>query len=73
MAGNYPSVADTAGPLDVSRVFVSSGVPERASESRGWPGLAGWMKAQFRMDESPIPDEKRGTGGTAGPNTAVRI
>jgi hypothetical protein len=47
MAENYPSVADTAGPLDVSRIFVSSGVPERASESRGWPGLAGWMKAQI--------------------------
>jgi hypothetical protein len=38
MAGNYPSVADTAGPLDVSRNFVSSGVPERASESRGCLG-----------------------------------
>jgi hypothetical protein len=48
MAGNYPSVTDTAGPLDVSRIFVSSRVPERASESRGWPGLAGWMKAQIR-------------------------
>jgi hypothetical protein len=47
MAGNYPSVADTVGPLDVSRIFVSSGVPERASESRGWPGLVGWMKAQI--------------------------
>jgi hypothetical protein len=47
MAGNYPSVANTAGPLDVSRIFVSSGVPERASESRGCPGLAGW-KAQIR-------------------------
>jgi hypothetical protein len=29
--------------------FVSFGVPERASESRGWPGLAGWMKAQIRV------------------------
>jgi hypothetical protein len=48
MAGNYPSVADTVGPLDVLRVFVSSGVPERASESRGWPGLAEWMKAQIQ-------------------------
>jgi hypothetical protein len=35
MAGNYPSVADTVGPLDVPRVFVSSGVPERVSKSRG--------------------------------------
>jgi hypothetical protein len=41
MEGNTLSVADTAGPLDVSRVFVSSGVSERASESRGWSGLAG--------------------------------
>jgi hypothetical protein len=48
MAGNYPSIADTAGPLNISRIFVSSRVPERASESRGWPGLAGWMKAQIR-------------------------
>jgi hypothetical protein len=39
--------ADTTGPLDVSRVFVSSGVPERASESWGWPGLSGWIKAQI--------------------------
>jgi hypothetical protein len=75
MAGNYPSVADTVGPLDVSHVFVSSGVPERASESRGWPGLAGWMKAQNlgknekpgarlgRMDETPKSgkNEKPGT------------
>jgi hypothetical protein len=28
-------VADVVGPLDVSRVFVLSGVPERASKSRG--------------------------------------
>jgi hypothetical protein len=41
-------VAITAGPLDVSRVFVSSGVPERASENRGCPGLSGWMKAQIQ-------------------------
>jgi hypothetical protein len=34
--------------FDVSRVFVSSGVPERAPKGRGWPGLAGWMKAQIR-------------------------
>jgi hypothetical protein len=46
--GTTLSLADTAGPLAVSRVLVSSGVPERASESRGWPGLAGWMKAQIR-------------------------
>jgi hypothetical protein len=37
LAGNYPFVADTVGPLDVSRIFVSSGVLKRASESRGWP------------------------------------
>jgi hypothetical protein len=34
--------------LTVSRVFLSSGVPERAPEGRGCPGLAGWMKAQIR-------------------------
>jgi hypothetical protein len=39
--GNYPSVIDTVGLLDVSRVFVSSGVPECALERRGCPGLAG--------------------------------
>jgi hypothetical protein len=48
MAGNYPSLPDTACPLDVSRVFVSYGVPERALKSQGWPGLAGWMKDQIR-------------------------
>jgi hypothetical protein len=32
--GTTLSVADTMGPLDVSSVFVLSGVPERASESR---------------------------------------
>jgi hypothetical protein len=37
MEGTSLSVADTAGPLDVSRVFVSSGLPERASI--GWDGL----------------------------------
>jgi hypothetical protein len=67
MAGNYPSVADTAGPLDVSHVFVSSGVSERASESRGWPELAEWMKVQIRAKtrnrgrgwpEYRRPDEK---------------
>jgi hypothetical protein len=72
MAGNYPSVADTAGPLDVSHVFVSSGVPERASESRGWPELAGWMKAQIRVKtrnrgrdwtEYRCPDEKNNLPG----------
>jgi hypothetical protein len=31
-----------------SRAFLSSGVPERASEGRGWTGLAEWMKAQIR-------------------------
>jgi hypothetical protein len=34
--------------LAVSRAFLSSGVPERAPEGRGWSGLAGWMKAQIR-------------------------
>jgi hypothetical protein len=29
-------------------VFLSPGVPERTPEGRGWPGLAGWMKAQLR-------------------------
>jgi hypothetical protein len=48
MAGSYPTVAETVGPLDVSRVFVLSRVPERASESWGWPELSGWMKAQIR-------------------------
>jgi hypothetical protein len=67
MVGNYPSVTDTMGRLDISRVFVSSGVPERASKSRGCPGLAGWMKAQIQAKtrnrrhdwtEYRRPDEK---------------
>jgi hypothetical protein len=41
MTGTTLSLADTAGPLAVSRVFISSEVPERASESRRWSGLAG--------------------------------
>jgi hypothetical protein len=47
MEGTTLSVTDTAGPLDVSRVFVSSGVPERASGGWGWPGLSGWIKGLF--------------------------
>jgi hypothetical protein len=34
--------------LAVSRTFLSSGVPERVPEGRGWSGLAGWMKAQIQ-------------------------
>jgi hypothetical protein len=49
--GTTLSVANTMGPIDFSRVFISSGVPERASESRGWPGLSGWIKAQIRAEE----------------------
>jgi hypothetical protein len=63
--GTTLPLADTTGPLDVSRIFISSGVPERASERRGWPGLAGWMKAKS--------GRKRGTEGAAGPNTAVQM
>ena len=40
-------VADYAGPHDVSRQNLSSGVPERAPGGRGWRGLAGWMKGQI--------------------------
>jgi hypothetical protein len=55
-----------------SRAFLSSGVPERAPEGRGWPGLAGWMKAQIRAktwirgrDWADLhrPDEKNGCRG----------
>jgi hypothetical protein len=48
MAGNYPSCRRHHGPARRFTLFVSFGVPERASESRGWSGLAGWMKAQIR-------------------------
>ncbi len=44
MEGTTSSVADNTDLVDVSRAFVSSGVPDRASGSRGWPGLSGWMK-----------------------------
>jgi hypothetical protein len=57
MAGNYPSVTDTTGPLDVSRVFVLSGVARL-----GKPGLA-WVR---RMDESPIPNENEEPGALQG-------
>jgi hypothetical protein len=39
MEGTSLSVADTTGLLDVSRAFVSSGLPEHDSANRGWPGL----------------------------------
>jgi hypothetical protein len=48
MEGTTLSVADTTGPLDVSRVFVSSKVLDRASESQGWHGLSGWIKVLFQ-------------------------
>jgi hypothetical protein len=38
------SLTDRAGPFPL----LLSGVPERAPGDRGWPGLAGWMKAQIR-------------------------
>jgi hypothetical protein len=55
--------------LDVSRAFLSSRVPERAPEGRGWSGLAGWMKTQIRAKSRNRghdwavfhrPDEKKG-------------
>jgi hypothetical protein len=58
--------------LGVSRAFVSSGVPERTPGGRGWPGLAGWMKAQIRVKTRNRgrdwalfrrPDEKKGCRG----------
>jgi hypothetical protein len=61
--------------LAVFRVFVSFGVPERAPGGRGWPGLAGWMKAQIRAKTRNRgrdwaifrrPDEKKADGGLAG-------
>jgi hypothetical protein len=58
-------VADYAGPHDVSRQNLSSGLPERAPGDRGWRGKSGWMKTQIRV--------KRGTGGATGPFFAVRI
>jgi hypothetical protein len=67
------SVADTVGPLDVSCVFVSSGVPEHALKSRGWPGLSGWMKAKIRTKTRNQrhdwtvfrrPDEKKVAGAS---------
>ena len=48
MEGTTCSVSDNAGPLDVSRAFVSSGVPNRASGTRGWHGLSGRMKGLIR-------------------------
>jgi hypothetical protein len=58
-----------------SRAFLSSGVPERAPEGRGWSGLAGWMKAQIRAktriqgrDWADLrrPDEKNARRGLVG-------
>jgi hypothetical protein len=52
--------------LAVSHTFLSSGVPERAPEGQGWPGLAGWMKAQIRgrdWADLRCPDEKKRVPG----------
>jgi hypothetical protein len=57
MKGTTLSVADTAGPLDISRVFVLSRVPDRASASRGCLGLSGWIKGRF-----PGKTRNRGRG-----------
>jgi hypothetical protein len=55
--------------------FLSSGVPKRTPGDQGWPGLAGWMKAQIRgktknrghnWDDFRRPDEKRAAEGLAG-------
>jgi hypothetical protein len=55
--------------------FLSSEVPERALGDRGWPGLAGWMKAQIQGKTRNqgrdwavfrCPDEKKGVGGLTG-------
>jgi hypothetical protein len=60
--------------LAVSRAFLSSGVPGRAPEGRGWPGLTGWMKPQIRAKtrirgrdwtDFRRLDKKMGTGGLA--------
>jgi hypothetical protein len=56
----------------VSRAFLLFGLPERTPEGRGWPGLAGWMKAQIRAkmriqgcDWADLrrPDEKKWVSG----------
>jgi hypothetical protein len=61
-----------SGPVPA---FLSFGVPERALGDRGWPGLAGWMKAQIRgkmrnrrRDWTVFrrPDEKTAAGGLIG-------
>jgi hypothetical protein len=61
--------------LAFSRAFLSSGVPEHAPEGRGWPGLAGWMKAQIQAKtrirgrdwaDLRCPDEKMGARGLVG-------
>jgi hypothetical protein len=51
--------------LAFSHAFLSSGVPERVPEGRGWPGLAGWMKTQIRT--------KTRTRDATGPIYAVRM
>jgi hypothetical protein len=51
-----------SGPVPA---FLSSGVPEHTPGSQGLPGLSGWIKALFWG--------KRGTGGAAGLNYAVRM
>jgi hypothetical protein len=75
MEGTTGCVTENMGPLDVSRIFVSSGVPGRALGTRGWPGLFGRMKGLIRMKSRSRgrgwaifvhPDEKRCPGGLVG-------
>jgi hypothetical protein len=77
MMGNYPSSRQHRGPARRFAHFCFVRSPEHASESRGWPGLAGWMKAQIRAKtrnrgrdwaEYRRPDEKI---GCRGPNQGV--
>jgi hypothetical protein len=55
--------------------FLSSGVPERVPRGRGWPGLAGWIKAQIRGETRnrgrdwtffAVRMKKRAAGGLVG-------
>jgi hypothetical protein len=64
MEGTTLSVTDTAGPLDVSRVFVLSGVPDQVSGSRDGLGSPDGSKAYCG---------KMRSRGAAAPNNAGRM
>jgi hypothetical protein len=72
IAGNYPSCRRHHGPARRFAHFCFIRSPRARLEKPGWPGLAGWMKAQIQAKtknrgrgwaEYHRPDEKKSCRG----------